>query len=92
MRFVRLGFHFDLQDATKTAAALRSEHDTVSNLAFIFESDLIDVSREQAQGKRALKVYAAKSDSDCVSSTKASVAARGQQRDFLGPPESTGHV
>jgi hypothetical protein len=53
---------------------------------------LIDVSREQAQGKRALKVYAAKSDSDCVSSTKASVAARGQQRDFLGPPESTGHV
>ena len=57
VRFVSFRFHFNLQDAAEAAAALRCEHDAVADLAFVFESDLIDVSRKKAQGRRGSRAW-----------------------------------
>ena len=51
---VSFSFHFYLHDAAKAAAALRREHNAVPDFAFVFESNLVDVSCKQSQGKHGL--------------------------------------
>jgi hypothetical protein len=81
---VRFGFHFDLEDATEAAAALRREHDAVADLALVFEYHLVDVGGKEAEGGGVPRSHAT-AVAVCVKA-EAGVPAGGQQRDFFCPP------
>jgi hypothetical protein len=81
---VRFGFHFNLEDAAEAAAALRREHDAVTDLTLVFEYHLVDVGGKEAEGGRVPRLHATVVAVSVVA--EAGVPAGGQQRDFFCPP------